>query len=178
MIALCVMKPGGWFSRGDLARAAGFDLDARGDLVCSLLAGSLATRARNPKAGTGTSTCQEPQCSIDSRRRAKLCAIFAAFWSSSLCRLAPAGGVAKASIGFVLRSAALWLRSAKVPLDPESSPDELGEPLDLEFVAIDANRTFVRRSRKDCCDSATLRRNRIVSGDQTAMAIVGYGVPP
>jgi hypothetical protein len=56
-----VMAPGLWYSRGDLTRAAGFGLDARGYLMRSLLTGALATRAPNPKAGTGTSTCPAPQ---------------------------------------------------------------------------------------------------------------------
>lgn len=55
------MAPGHWYSGGDLTTAAGFGLDARGYLMRSLLAGALATRARNPKAGTGTSTRPAPQ---------------------------------------------------------------------------------------------------------------------
>jgi hypothetical protein len=55
------MVPGHWYSRGDLTRAAGFGMDARGYLMRSLLAGSLATRAPNPASGTGTSTRPAPQ---------------------------------------------------------------------------------------------------------------------
>jgi hypothetical protein len=55
------MVPGHWYSRGDLASAAGFGVDARGSLMRSLLAGTLATRAPNPQAGSGTSTRPAPQ---------------------------------------------------------------------------------------------------------------------
>ena len=55
------MVPGHWYSRGDLASAAGFGMNARGSLMRSLLAGALATRARNPQADTGTSTRPAPQ---------------------------------------------------------------------------------------------------------------------
>jgi hypothetical protein len=55
------MVPGLWYARGDLASAAGFGLDSRGSLMRSLLAGALATRARNPQADAGTSTCPAPQ---------------------------------------------------------------------------------------------------------------------
>ena len=55
------MLPGHWYSRGDLARAAGFGLDARGYLMRSLLANALATRARNSDAGSGTPTRPAPQ---------------------------------------------------------------------------------------------------------------------
>jgi hypothetical protein len=55
------MVPGHWYSRGDLASAAGFGLDARGHLMRSLLTGALATRAPNPDADAGTSTCPAPQ---------------------------------------------------------------------------------------------------------------------
>ena len=55
------MVPGHWYSRGDLASAAGFGLDSRGSLMRSLLAGALATRARNPQADIGTSTRPAPQ---------------------------------------------------------------------------------------------------------------------
>jgi hypothetical protein len=55
-----VMEPGGWYSRGDLAKAVGFSRDARGYVTRALLPLALATRARNPKADTGTSTCPAP----------------------------------------------------------------------------------------------------------------------
>ena len=55
-----VMEPGRWYARGDLARAAGFGLNARGELMRTLLANALATRARNPDAGKGPSHNPEP----------------------------------------------------------------------------------------------------------------------
>jgi hypothetical protein len=58
---LRVMSPGNWYARGDLARAVGVGLDARGHLVRSLLANALATRTRNPEAASGTPTRPEPQ---------------------------------------------------------------------------------------------------------------------
>ena len=54
-----VMEPGLWYSRGDLARAVGFDRDARGYVPLALLSNALATRSR-PGGEPGTKTCPAP----------------------------------------------------------------------------------------------------------------------
>lgn len=54
-----VMEPGLWYARGDLARAAGFDRDARGYVTMALLYNALATRSR-PGGDPGTKTCPAP----------------------------------------------------------------------------------------------------------------------
>jgi hypothetical protein len=59
--AVRVMVPGRWYARGDIARATGFDRDARGDLMRAMLTRELASRAPNPDAGTGSRTCPEPE---------------------------------------------------------------------------------------------------------------------
>jgi hypothetical protein len=58
---LRVMEPGHWHPAGDLVRAAGYVLRARGNLMRSLLTGELVTRARNPGAASGTPTRPAPQ---------------------------------------------------------------------------------------------------------------------
>ena len=49
------MIPGQWHTRGALARAAGYGLDARGSLVRSLLANALVKRVcrQTPRKGPG-----------------------------------------------------------------------------------------------------------------------------
>ena len=58
---LRIMPPGNWYAGGDLARGAGYESDAAGDLMRSLLANALVTRAPNPDAASGTPTRPEPQ---------------------------------------------------------------------------------------------------------------------
>lgn len=54
------MKPGLWYARSDMVAAAGFGLNARGEMARTLLKHGLATRSRNPDAGKGTPTRPEP----------------------------------------------------------------------------------------------------------------------
>jgi len=59
---LRVMQPGQWHARGDMARAAGYGLDARGSLTRALLANALVKRVcrRGPTKGPGNNP--EPDC--------------------------------------------------------------------------------------------------------------------
>jgi hypothetical protein len=54
------MEPGLYYARGDLARGAGFGLNARGELVRTLLANALVTRVPYSEAGKGSPNNPEP----------------------------------------------------------------------------------------------------------------------
>ena len=54
------MEPGLYYARGDLARGAGFGLNARGELVRTLLAAHLVTRVPYSEAGKGSPNNPEP----------------------------------------------------------------------------------------------------------------------
>jgi hypothetical protein len=56
-----LMLPGHWYSRGDLAHAAGLGVNGRGTISRMVERGGLLVRAPNPAAGKGTPTRPEPR---------------------------------------------------------------------------------------------------------------------